>query len=690
MKRNPALYLICLWLLPILGLAQGQILKGQVLLVGDHDETKPTVGVDVMLKQTGDTVTTLAGGLFRLYLPDRFKAGEEITLQVTKPGWRIQYPLDGETHIPADRDKELIEIRLLPLGSKKFWSADRIEKFIQDTEDIDFSRYIKEWATQYGFSAQQVKAEIDQWIAKVQQKQDDLYKLGLAAYAEKKFGKASELFTLSAKTKIERREAVDQEQERLTQERERLTEEIVRDFRLAGDAEYNDYRFDKALAAYQQALGYVSKTQHPQLWAALTNEAASAHHKIGIRTQGPAIHEHLNAAITAYRNTLQVITRVQLPQDWARIQIGLGNALKAQGTRARGEVGQRLLNEAVAAYRNALQIITREHLPQDWATTQNNLGNTLQEQGVRTGSEASQRLLGEAVAAYHNALQIITRAHLPRSWATIQNNLGGTLKEQGIRTGDTGGEIGQRLLDKAVAAYRNALQVRTREHLPQDWATTQYNLGNTLGLKGIYTEGEAGQQLLDKAVTAYRNALQVITRAQRPQAWAAIQNNLGNALQEQGIRTRDEAGQRLLGEAVVAYRNALQIYTRAQLPQHWATVQENLGSALQDQGIRTGGKASQRLLAEAAVAYRNALQVYTQAHLPQDWARTQNKLGDVLAILGEQQGNIEHLHQAKTAIQSAYVFYREAGYSQYNTDFEERLNKLEQRIEKHPSQSLNR
>ena len=493
MKRNLALYLICLWLLPTLGLAQGQILKGQVLLVGDHDETKPAVGVDVILKQTGDTVTTVAGGLFRLYLPDRFKAGEEITLLVTKPDWRIQYPLDGEIHIPADRDKDHIEIRLLPLGSKKFWSADRIEKFIQDTaekakqqvtregrsEDIDFSRYIKEWATQYGFSAQQAKTEIDQWIAEVQQKQDNLYKLGLAAYAEKNFGKASELFTLSAKTKAKQLEVLDQE-------RERLTEETIRDFRLAGDAEYNNYRFDKALSAYQQALGYVSKKQRPQLWAALTDRVASAHLQIGIRTQGPAVHEHLSAAVTAHNNVLQIHTRTQLPQDWARTQHNLGATLQEQGIRTGGEASQRLLSEAVAAYRNALQVRTREQLPQDWAITQNSLGNALQVQGIRTGGEASQRLLGQAVAAYRNALQVHTRTQLIQEWARTQSNLGVALKEQGIRTG---GEVGQRLLSEAVAAFRNALQVYTRAELPQDWARTQNNLGLALQEQGIRTGG---------------------------------------------------------------------------------------------------------------------------------------------------------------------------------------------------------
>jgi TPR repeat protein len=136
--------------------------------------------------------------------------------------------------------------------------------------------------------------------------------------------------------------------------------------------------------------------------------------------------------------------------------------------------------------------------------TQNNLGNALSNQGIRSGGEAGRRLLGEAVAAYRQALQVYTRELLPQQWATTQNNLGNALSDQGIRSG---GEAGQRLLGEAVAAYRQALQVRTRELLPQQWAMTQNNLGNALSNQGIRSGGEAGQRLLAEAKKAFLGAL---------------------------------------------------------------------------------------------------------------------------------------------------------------------------------------
>lgn len=53
----------------------------------------------------------------------------------------------------------------------------------------------------------------------------------------------------------------------------------------------------------------------------------------------------------------------------------------------------------------------------------------------------------------------------------LQNNLGNALREQGLLTANAG------LLKQAEAAYRAALEVQTRQHVPQSWAGTQNNLG---------------------------------------------------------------------------------------------------------------------------------------------------------------------------------------------------------------------
>ena len=433
MSRRAFAWAVLLWvLLPSALIAQERWLRGKVVRQGEHGETIPEVNLTVRIEETGNTDTTTSGGLFRIMLPDVFKPGDRVTLHIDKPGWRIHLPVAGETRVFADLQKELVEVRLLPVGSPLFLSHHHLEKLVQDLAEkskqqltvdnkpVDFSRAIKDWAVKYGFSAQQAKAEIDKWIAEVKANEDDPAKLGLAAFAEKKFGQASQLFTTSAEQKTQRLAEVRHEEDT-------LIEEIVRDFRRAGDAHANNYRFDAALSAYERALSYVTKAHKPQLWAATLTDIGGAHWQRGIRTTGTAIHDHLTAATQAYRQALEVFTRTDLPQQWATTQNNLGNALADQGNRTAGERGTQLLAEAVAAYRQALEVRTRTDLPQQWAQTQNNLGITLADQGRRTAGERGTQLLAEAVTAYRQALEVRTRTDLPQQWAQTQNNLANTL-----------------------------------------------------------------------------------------------------------------------------------------------------------------------------------------------------------------------------------------------------------------------
>jgi tetratricopeptide (TPR) repeat protein len=326
-------------------------------------------------------------GVFRIFLKDIFKAGEKVTLVIDKPGWRIRYPLEGEARIPANLDEELVEVQLPPVGSKLFWTHDRIEKLVSDmaekskqqvtpegrSETIDFSRYIKDWSVKYGFSAQEAKEEIDKWIVDIEANQNDRYKLGLAEFAKKNFGEASKLFNEAAKYKAKQLAEIRRKKEKAEREEKAAVEDLVRTISLEGDAHYNNYIFDKALNAYHRALIYVSRQQTPQLWAATHIDIGRANWELGVRAEGLNIGQYLSSAVKAYYQALEVYTREQLPQQWATTQNNLGTALQNQGIHTGGEAGAHLLAEAVTAYRQALEVRTLNTLPPQWAQTQNNL-----------------------------------------------------------------------------------------------------------------------------------------------------------------------------------------------------------------------------------------------------------------------------------------------------------------------------
>jgi tetratricopeptide (TPR) repeat protein len=112
---------------------------------------------------------------------------------------------------------------------------------------------------------------------------------------------------------------------------------------------------------------------------------------------------------------------------------------------------------------------------------------------------------------------------VPLDWATTQNNLGNALGMLGQRESDTA------RLEEAVAAFRAALEERTRERGPLDWARTQNSLGLALQALG---ERESGTARLEEAVKAWDLCLTVVASAW-PAEWVqAIRNRQGKAQAE--------------------------------------------------------------------------------------------------------------------------------------------------------------
>ena len=196
-----------------------------------------------------------------------------------------------------------------------------------------------------------------------------------------------------------------------------LIEEVVGDFRLAGDANYINYEFDKALGAYQESFQYVAKDEVPTLWADMQILIGNANQQISIRSEGPAIHQHRKAGLTAYQQALTVYTRDQFPQAWAEVQNNLGNTLKNQGIRTGGEAGRRLLAQAVAAYQAALQVYTREHLPEPWAQTHNNLAETYLHLEEWTQAAESYRNVLTLYPDYEKAYQLANSVYHEKLFA---------------------------------------------------------------------------------------------------------------------------------------------------------------------------------------------------------------------------------------------------------------------------------
>jgi len=267
-----------------------------------------------------------------------------------------------------------------------------------------------------------------------------------------------------------------------------------------------------------------------------------------------------------------------------------------------------------------LKVLTFDAFPQDWAGTQNNLANAYYYR-IR-GDKADN--LEKAIAAFTEALKVRTFEAFPQDWAMTQNNLANAYSER-IR-GDKAEN-----LERAIAAYTEALKVRTFEAFPQDWATTQNNLALTYSNR---IRGDKAENL-EKAIASFTEALKVLTFDAFPQDWAMTQNNLANAYSE---RIRGDKAENL-EKAIAAGTEALKVLTFDAFPQEWATTQNNLAATYLHR-IR-GDKAEN--LEKAIAAGTEALKVRTFDAFPQDWAMTQNNLANAYfnRIRGDKAENLE-------------------------------------------------
>src|SRR5208337_4551330 len=130
------------------------------------------------------------------------------------------------------------------------------------------------------------------------------------------------------------------------------------------------------------------------------------------------------------------------------------------------------------------------------------------QQNLQRGSEANgaRELIFEIARRSHSDAAVNFDQALANARAAYEEGL------KAIEAGARGGNLSV------------ALEERTRERVPLDWAMTQNHLGNALERLG---ERESGTARLEEGVAAFRAALQEQPHEQVPLQWAATRNNLG-------------------------------------------------------------------------------------------------------------------------------------------------------------------
>ncbi|WP_341731816.1 CHAT domain-containing protein [Microcoleus sp. EPA2] len=196
-----------------------------------------------------------------------------------------------------------------------------------------------------------------------------------------------------------------------------------------------------------------------------------------------------------------------------------------------------------------------------------------------------------------------------------------------------GFELGVRAenIEIVITGYEIAAKIFWETKSLQNWANTQYNLGNT------YCERIRGDKPdnLELAINHYLAALSIQNRDECPKEWALTKNSLGTAYLE---RIQEEKAKNLeLG--IKCFYEALTVHTQIEFPQYFANIKTNLSEAYRN---RILGEKADNL--EKSIEFGlAALKVYSYEDFPDDWGKTQISLGNAYAhrIRGDKADNLE-------------------------------------------------
>ena len=363
--------------------------------------------------------------------------------------------------------------------------------------------------------------------------------------------------------------------------------------------------------ACRDALQVYTREQFPKEWASAESDLGAILDDEGKLATGKQTKDLFGQAAAALQLALEVSTREQHPEAWAASAANLSRVLVDQAKLTPGPKGDELLARAADTLKSTLEVRTADRFPNEWAATQTELGAILESQGERVPDDKSDDYFARAADAYRFALKVRTREQVPADWAAGESALGRALSARGKRTS---GAKGDELLTQGAEALRAALKVSTWERAPRAWSTTEVEtlLGGVLGGAGQAGRPRPRGRRLARSVrrSFSTGALQVRTRELAPDEWAATEDSLGGALDEQGTRAK---GEKSSDAARASRRGAPAIAAdpdaRGAPAREWASTEANLGTALDDLGVRTEGEPGDKLLAESAQAFQMSIEV---------------------------------------------------------------------------------
>ena len=248
--------------------------------------------------------------------------------------------------------------------------------------------------------------------------------------------------------------------------------------------------------------------------------------------------------------------------EWANSQATLQDAPDRRELRLGGA---HVFQQSIELFQGMQMMTDREEDPERLSAIHHTIGDVMGFIGQRSGSV---HFLEQAALSYEQALEIRTEDSMPLEWAYSTFNMALVVQAVGLLEDDSG------MLKQALASFKQAMNRIPRDDAPEDWAAAICCVGNVLCELGTHRRGA---RTLEQSVVAYRNALSERTQEKNPVAWAITTNNLAAAMQALGKHEEDISA---LEASVPKYEEVLKVLTEEKYPLIWAMVTANRASAM--------------------------------------------------------------------------------------------------------------
>lgn len=283
---------------------------------------------------------------------------------------------------------------------------------------------------------------------------------------------------------------------------------------------------EEAESTARAAIAYFSSEGKNVEWARGTIVHANSLQKLASVVVREEAFKLLSLAVKELEDVLRQITHESDPAIWLEVHIPLVTSLGDLAPISPRNEAPAVAQRTVEVARDALRVIPRETMPSIWLYVQNNLANGLKMLGqCQLGDEGlnTLQLAAEAIEQVAGAIEPGSLA-----WAATQGNASLIYRTLGERMPRGSGGVA---LEKAIRAAQMGVEVYDKQTMPAGWAMAKHNLGYAMMVQAeMLGTGQPKKDWFWKAVAAFDEAMSVRTQASLPAAWQST-----NALKQRAL-----------------------------------------------------------------------------------------------------------------------------------------------------------